>query len=282
MEIYTHICTRCQSEYNGGNATLPPPNWHWLGSKLFCADCSALPSTAAESLSKFNAFRHSSTDRSGVAMASTKAAPTPIAGIDHSEGEGEYELMLRSGVLLDLSDPDYARVTIQDIASGLSRETRFNGQIEGTYTVAAHCVIGSIIAPQEIAYDFLMHDAAEAFLKDIPTPLKKLIRHAYRPIEAMHEERLWKQFCVPMADKAADKRIDRIMLAAEKIAVRGEPDAIACRNLTHKDRPVLEEAIFLIKASRNDVWELKFLHQFTRIAPIKIVRSSASERKAAC
>lgn len=98
--------------------------------------------------------------------------PTPIA---FDKTDAKTTSLLRSGVYIDLSDPDYSRVHIRDIAAGLARECRFAGQLHGYYPVAQHCVIGSLIAPAHVQYVFLMHDAAEAIIKDIPSPLKALL-----------------------------------------------------------------------------------------------------------
>ena len=49
MELHTHICSRCNAEYNGGNATLIPDGWQWHGGKLICGDCNTAASFMAHS-----------------------------------------------------------------------------------------------------------------------------------------------------------------------------------------------------------------------------------------
>lgn len=49
MELHTHICSRCNAEHVGGNATLPPPGWEWHGSALICGDCNTAASFMAHS-----------------------------------------------------------------------------------------------------------------------------------------------------------------------------------------------------------------------------------------
>ena len=69
-------------------------------------------------------------------------------------------------------------VDINDIASGLARESRFNGQFRldvPFYSVAQHSVIGSRLCPDKYARLFLAHDATEAYSKDLPKPLKILL-----------------------------------------------------------------------------------------------------------
>ena len=126
-----------------------------------------------------------------------------------------------SGAVIDLLEPDYSGVTIKDIALGLSRESRFNGQtIGGFYSVGLHCIIGSIIAPDHIKYAFLMHDASEAVLKDIPRDLKRLLPE-YQRIEALHDAAIAKAFNVPTEFRDEVKHIDMVMADAELFVFRG-------------------------------------------------------------
>lgn len=208
-----------------------------------------------------------------------KNSPTPIAG---GKPDGKTVSLLRSGVYIDLSDPDYSRVHINDIAAGLARECRFAGQMHGYYPVAQHCVIGSMIAPNHFKYAFLMHDAAEAIIKDIPSPLKALLPD-YRKIEAMHEKRLFERFQVPMtkAMKEEVKIIDRIMLAAENHVIRKIPLCAAIPPGELKNSQwshAFDTAVQLIDSSRNFGWERPFIERFHELAPPAVLQN---ERKAA-
>ena len=252
MTQVTHICTRCRAEYNSDyEHANTPPDWGYVSGTLWCSDC-----IAAASFSGHTPV--------------TGGAPTPVSGANN---DPEYGSLLRSGILIDLGDPDYSRVHIRDIASGLARECRFNGQIAGWWPVAAHCVVGSMIAPKEIAYDFLMHDAAEAVIKDITSPLKRLLGEAYARIETMHEQRCFTRFRVPMADKAEVKRIDLIMLAAENHVIRGHSTERAFRNLAPRDLDKAQAAAIHIRDLHrpNANWERPFLERFAKLAPIELI-----------
>lgn len=82
--------------------------------------------------------------------------------------------------IIDLLNPKESDVDVNIIAKALSRITRFNGLNGGnrSYPVAQHCVIGAdaiyeVTKDKELALSFLLHDAHEAFLSDIPRPVQK-------------------------------------------------------------------------------------------------------------
>lgn len=68
--------------------------------------------------------------------------------------------------------PDPIRIHIEDIAHGLAGRFRFNGHSREWYTVAQHSVEVSRRVPAEDALWGLLHDAAEAYLPDVPRPIK--------------------------------------------------------------------------------------------------------------
>jgi len=87
---------------------------------------------------------------------------------------GDLYLSTRSGQRVQLLQPQPDSIDIGDIALGLSRQYRFNGHTTTPYTVAQHSVVVSYLVPAEHALQALLHDAAEAYIGDLPSPVKKL------------------------------------------------------------------------------------------------------------
>lgn len=84
--------------------------------------------------------------------------------------------------LLDTRPED---IDITDIAQGLSRISRYNGATLGEigYTVAQHSVLASWIVGSPYRLAVLLHDAPEAYVGDVITPLKHLLGATYENIE---------------------------------------------------------------------------------------------------
>ncbi len=98
-----------------------------------------------------------------------------------------------SGRRLDLLDPSPLDIELEDIAHGLARVARWNGQTMGDhiYSVAQHCLlvehIVGLIAPQSIKptrLAALLHDAPEYVIGDMISPFKAVIGDVYKSVEA--------------------------------------------------------------------------------------------------
>ena len=93
-----------------------------------------------------------------------------------------------SGRRLDLLNPSPLDIEIEDIARGISRVARWNGQTSGEYplSVAQHSVIVAELLKSyneniEIKWQLaaLLHDAAEYIISDMITPLKSFLGEEY-------------------------------------------------------------------------------------------------------
>lgn len=107
-------------------------------------------------------------------------------------------------------DPRVDEVDLRDIAHALSLLCRYGGHVDRFYSVAEHCVLMSQAVAPEHALAALLHDATEAYVVDVPRPLK-----AQLPDYRWIEDRLWlviaERFGVgavlPKQVKDADSRI---------------------------------------------------------------------------
>jgi hypothetical protein len=128
--------------------------------------------------------------------------------------------MAPSGVEFNLLRPDPATIHIEDIAHHLSQICRFTGGTRVHYSVAQHCVLACELAPAEWKLAALLHDAAEAYIGDVSSPVKSLIGTAYAPLEERILRAVFEKFGISalFAKKLpmVVKRIDRLMLEWEQ------------------------------------------------------------------
>jgi hypothetical protein len=94
---------------------------------------------------------------------------------------GNHEIETASGLYLDITAPDPAAISLEDIAHALAHTCRFGGHCRRFYSVAEHALIVSRrLAHQGHDVDVqligLHHDDAEAYIGDIPRPIKPLLR----------------------------------------------------------------------------------------------------------
>jgi uncharacterized protein len=79
-------------------------------------------------------------------------------------------------------DPGSTSIDPRDIAHALSLLCRYGGHVDRFYSVAEHCVLMSQAVPPSDALAALLHDATEAYVVDVPRPLKQFLG-GYKKIE---------------------------------------------------------------------------------------------------
>jgi len=150
-------------------------------------------------------------------------SPWP-AGRDVSSFEiGSYEfhpeepwIQTYSGRRFNPTNPISDAIVIQDIAHSLSMLCRFTGHCRQFYSVAQHCVLVSYICDEADALWGLIHDSSEAFLQDLPKPLKRSGKfESYIEFEKQMQLAICKRFELPETEPASVKKADTLLLTTE-------------------------------------------------------------------
>lgn len=139
-----------------------------------------------------------------------------------------------SGRRLDLLDPSPMDVEIEDIAHGLARVARWNGQTIGprAFSVAQHSLIVEAFCaelepdwPAKWRLAALLHDAPEFVIGDMISPFKAAIGATYKEIESGLQRAIHLRFGVPAAPPAAVERVikraDRASAYFEAVQIAG-------------------------------------------------------------
>ena len=166
-----------------------------------------------------------------------------------------------SGRRLDLLDPSPLDVEISDIAHGLARVARWNGQTTGdhAFSVAQHSLVVERIfrqlcpeASASACLAALLHDAPEYVIGDMISPFKAVMGGGYKDCEARLQRAIHLRFSLPPALgeklKKEIKRADQIAAyfeatklagfsAAEAAKFFGRPRGIAADGLGLRPRP---------------------------------------------
>jgi hypothetical protein len=119
-----------------------------------------------------------------------------------------------TGNPFDPSDLVPGDFDIRDIAHSLSLQCRFNGHCTTFYSVAEHSVRVSRVCPQDVALWGLLHDLGEAYVGDLPRPVKQEIP-GFSEIEDRVLRIATEAFGLtwPMPDEV--KRADDLLLVTE-------------------------------------------------------------------
>ncbi|MBS1181292.1 MAG: hydrolase [Proteobacteria bacterium] len=139
-----------------------------------------------------------------------------------------------SGRRLDLLDPSPLDVEISDIAHGLARVARWNGQTIGehAFSVAQHCLIvediAGLIEPDLTACQrlvVLLHDAAEYVIGDMISPFKAVMGGDYKTVEKRLSDAIHRRFGLEKDDterlRKLAKKADLISAYFEAVELAG-------------------------------------------------------------
>lgn len=124
-------------------------------------------------------------------------------------------ILTASGTYFDLVAPKPEMIRITGNARALSRICRFTGHTSEFYSVAQHSVAVSHLVPKQYALQGLLHDASEAYLGDVSSPLKALLSD-YKVLERNVMAAITLRYGLPLDLHESVKKADLVMLATEK------------------------------------------------------------------
>jgi 5'-deoxynucleotidase YfbR-like HD superfamily hydrolase len=183
-----------------------------------------------------------------------------------------------SGRRLDLVDPSPLDVEIEDIAHGLARVARWNGQTVGAhiFSVAQHTLLVEAIArvrtprlDRRARLAILLHDAPEYVIGDLISPFKVIIGDVYRGVEQRLLAAIHLRFGLPAT---LPEDLSRLIKAADRAAAFLEATRLAGFTLLEArrffgTRPALSAAMereFLTPWPAN-VAERRYLDRFVNL-----------------
>ncbi len=192
-----------------------------------------------------------------------------------------------SGRRLDLLDPSPLDIEIIDIAHGLARVARWNGQTIGdhAFSVAQHCVVvDDIVRGLKPDLDprwrlaALLHDASEYVIGDMISPFKSALGQDYHAIEERLERAIHLRFGLPPKLPADIKRLiksaDRISASFEAVDLAGFSSSEALALWGHQPkvhRPNLAPWTSVEAQTR-------YVERFEKLCKLIAVRSRAQPR----
>jgi 5'-deoxynucleotidase YfbR-like HD superfamily hydrolase len=150
----------------------------------------------------------------------------------HAHEPRAWQRML-SGKRLDLLQPDPADILIEDIAHGLARVARWNGQTHGAhaFSVAQHSLVVVDIVdalepdwPNRWRLAALLHDAPEFVVGDLISPFKAAVGDAYKSVERRLLAAIHAAFALP---DALPGEVARTIKVADGIAAYHEATCLA-------------------------------------------------------
>ena len=180
-----------------------------------------------------------------------------------------------SGRKLDILSPSPFDIEIEDIALGLSRVTRWNGQTTGKYpySVAQH----SLLVEELFNIEYpdldkkwnlaaLLHDAPEYVIGDLITPFKYALNNSYRFVEDNLMKAIYLRFglpaLLPRHIESKIKKIDKSLAWFEAVDLAGYNEKEASKII--KKPNLNSKPQIIVALSANDV-QKKFLKRFQEI-----------------
>lgn len=134
----------------------------------------------------------------------------------------KFVIHTRNGNTFDPIDVEISKIDINDIAHSLANMSRYAGHARRFYSVAEHSILTYNIARKlcpndlDVQWAALLHDATEAYVVDLPTPIKILLPK-FNEIESKVEDLIAAEFNIDWSNSVKNmvKQIDIEALATE-------------------------------------------------------------------
>ena len=169
-------------------------------------------------------------------------------------------IQTHTNVEFDIFNATEDDVNIEDISAALSKICRFGGHCSTFYSVAQHSIHVAELVPDELKLHALLHDASEAYLGDIPRPIKHSNEFAfYRLIEERISKIIYKKYNLPDQLDRAIKYADNQMLMLEASKLMPTID-----NWTYFRKDLVPDDIDIYPILSPEEAQVKFLDAFER------------------
>lgn len=119
-----------------------------------------------------------------------------------------------TGHYIDVFDPQQEHITIEDIAHALSLTARWGGHTHAFYSVASHSLWVADNVQPEFQLEALLHDATEAYIGDMPKPIKRHLPD-YNKLEQVLDQAIRTKFNLPVSISQSVKEADKKALEWE-------------------------------------------------------------------
>ena len=164
-----------------------------------------------------------------------------------------------TGQYINFQDISSNEFLIEDIAASLSKQCRYNGHTSDFYSVAEHSIYVAILVEhatrsKKEALHALLHDASEAYLGDISSPLKKFLPD-YMKLERDFEIAIGEQFNIGTEITPVIKEFDHSIVEKEMNVLMNTSYFV--ENLTNR--------LITINCWTSEFAELQFLKHYYKL-----------------
>lgn len=166
-----------------------------------------------------------------------------------------------SGLRVNPRSMTVGDIRMVDIAHALSMQCRYAGHCYKFYSVAEHCVLTSWVLEQmgrgpRVQLYGLLHDAEEAYLPDLPRPIKEMFPE-YREAGKYIMDLVIGKYNLPWGCKDEIKKVDNALLHTEALEIMGDTSG------WYLPEPPVPD--LLIQGWEPHKAKTKFLHRFNQL-----------------